>query len=187
MTTLTMRIALMTLMEKMKSRYASTVVLDTDCEVSLFISEVLRVQILLHLTVLEIVMIKPWHQNIGVMSQKNTKPHLDNAVKQEASSPNQTGEWSKLLIATADNVAGTGKSCKIAQKDIDIIREVNPDSISNLTNCWSDDELEGEEYGHQNICVRVQLPDNPNSFNIVSTMLYNQKATWHIVQGKGNL
>ena len=54
-----MRIALMTLMENMKSRYASTVVLDTDCEVSLFISEVLRVQILLHLTVLEIVMIKP--------------------------------------------------------------------------------------------------------------------------------
>ena len=82
----------MTLMEKMKSRYASTVVLDTDCEVSLFISEVLRVQILLHLTVLEIVMIKPSHQNIRIMSNKITKPHLDNAVKQEASSPNQTGE-----------------------------------------------------------------------------------------------
>ena len=71
MTTLTMRIALMTLMEKMKRRYASTVVLDTDCEVSLFISEVLPVQILLHLTVLEIVMIRPWHQIIGVMSQSH--------------------------------------------------------------------------------------------------------------------
>ena len=66
-----MRIALMTLIEKIKSRYASTVVLDTDCEVSLFISEVLRVQILLHLTVLEIVMIKPCHQNIRIMSQKH--------------------------------------------------------------------------------------------------------------------